>query len=93
MSEPTTMAAACVTRRSVMLGAAGVAGAAAMVAMSAQAQAASQVAQKSVQYQDKPKGKNQCDGCSLFIAPAACKQVEGVISPNGWCMLYRPKAA
>jgi hypothetical protein len=26
-----------------------------------------------------------------FVAPDACKMVEGKIDPNGWCSLYAPK--
>ena len=29
-----------------------------------------------------------CKGCKLFEPPNACKSVEGVISPNGWCKLW-----
>ncbi len=35
-------------------------------------------------YQDKPKGAAECDKCSLFIDPEACKVVKGKISPKGW---------
>ncbi len=42
-------------------------------------------------YQDTPKGKAACDGCTSFIAPSACKVVSGAISPSGWCMLYAAK--
>jgi hypothetical protein len=42
-----------------------------------------------VNYQDTPKGDRKCSECSLFVAPNACKNVTGDISPNGWCMLWR----
>lgn len=49
--------------------------------------------QASVQYQDQPKGDQKCDGCLHFIAESnTCKVVEGQISPNGWCILWIPKA-
>jgi len=48
--------------------------------------------QKAVQYQDKPKGSQQCDKCSLFQPPNACKSVQGTISPQGWCAIFTPKA-
>lgn len=54
---------------------------------------AAQVGQKSVNYQATPKGQAECDNCSLFIAPAACKTVEGTISPKGWCMIYAKKTS
>lgn len=49
-------------------------------------------------YQDKPHGKQQCDGCVHFVAGATptangtCKVVDGSISPKGWCVLFAPKA-
>jgi hypothetical protein len=49
------------------------------------------VAQTAVAYQDKPKGTQRCDGCSLFQAPNACKVVDGAISPQGWCSLFSAK--
>ena len=44
-----------------------------------------------VQYQQKPKGAQECDGCLHFIAPASCKVVSGVINPKGWCALFAAK--
>jgi hypothetical protein len=78
------------SRRSVLLrGAACAAGAATILATSAKSAKANPLPQKSVQYQDTPKGDRQCSGCSLFVAPNGCKNVAGEISPNGWCMLWR----
>ena len=53
--------------------------------------AQNKVPQKSVMYQDKPKGEQRCDGCSNFQPPNACKLVEGEISPQGWCSLFTKK--
>ena len=49
---------------------------------------AGKMGQKSVSYQDKPKGSLKCSNCSLFEPPNACKSVAGVISPDGWCSIY-----
>lgn len=49
------------------------------------------IAQTGVRYQDSPKDGKQCDGCKLFIAPNACKTVDGAISPQGWCALWVKK--
>jgi hypothetical protein len=49
------------------------------------------VAQKLVQYQEKPKGAQECDHCLHFIPPNSCKMVEGKINPKGWCALFAPK--
>jgi hypothetical protein len=55
------------------------------------AAAQGKVAQNAVAYQDKPKGTQRCDGCSLFQPPKTCKVVEGEVSPQGWCSLFAPK--
>ena len=56
------------------------------------ANAQTKVAQKSVSYQDKPKGEQRCDACSSFQPPSACKMVEGEINPQGWCSLFTKKS-
>jgi hypothetical protein len=63
--------------------------AAALVPMRAFAQ--QKAKQKLVQYQEKPKGTQECDNCLQFVAPDSCKLVEGKINPKGWCQLYAPK--
>lgn len=62
---------------------------AALIPMRADAQ--TKIAPKLVQYQEKPKGPQECDNCLHFIAPSSCKMVEGKINPKGWCQLYAPK--
>jgi High potential iron-sulfur protein len=54
-------------------------------------EAQQKAAKKLVQYQEKPKGTQECDECLHFVAPDSCKLVEGKISPKGWCSLYAPK--
>ena len=77
----------------VAAGAAGtVAGVAAIVGASTPAQAA-KAPQKTVKYQDTPKGEQRCDNCELFEAPSSCKSVDGTIAPDGWCIVYRKKQA
>jgi hypothetical protein len=49
------------------------------------------IPQKLVQYQEKPKGPQECDTCLHFVAPNSCKMVEGKINPKGWCSLFAPK--
>jgi hypothetical protein len=48
--------------------------------------------QTAVHYQATPKDGKACAACTFFAAPAACKVVAGVISPQGWCALYAEKA-
>jgi hypothetical protein len=75
-------------RRAILQGAlaAAIVGGAAAVA-----HAQNKAKQSLVQYQDKPKGDQQCDTCLQWVPPAACKVVEGKISPKGWCAVYAPK--
>lgn len=47
--------------------------------------------QKQARYQPIPKSGQRCQNCSLWQAPTSCQQVEGQISPAGWCILYQPK--
>jgi hypothetical protein len=49
------------------------------------------MAQKLVQYQQKPKGAQECDQCLHWVPPDSCKMVEGKINPKGWCALFAPK--
>jgi hypothetical protein len=51
-------------------------------------EAAAKIKGSLVAYQDTPKDGRDCKGCKLFEPPNACKSVEGVISPNGWCKLW-----
>lgn len=44
-----------------------------------------------VGYEDKATMCDDCDDCRHFIAGGTCTQVEGKISPEGWCKLYRAK--
>jgi len=47
------------------------------------------VPQASVQYQNQPKGVQQCSGCMHFVAETnTCKVVEGEVSPDAWCLLW-----
>jgi hypothetical protein len=82
-----------ISRRSMLLhGAACATGIATVVVANAQSAKANPLPKTAVAYQDKPKGDHDCGGCALFVAPNACKNVAGEISPNGWCLLWRKKA-
>jgi len=44
-------------------------------------------------YQNQPKGAQQCGTCTNFDAEfSTCRVVEGKVSPNGWCQLWTKKA-
>ncbi len=75
-----------ITRRSALKSMAALA-AIGVIPVSRKAYSA-KASQASVQYQDKPKGDQQCDNCLQFEAPNACKTVEGKISPKGWCAIW-----
>ena len=76
------------SRRAVLFAAAA---AAPFVALTGEAQA--KLAMAAVKYQPDPKDGKQCDGCSFFVAPNSCKQVDGDIAATGWCLLWVKKPA
>jgi hypothetical protein len=47
--------------------------------------------QQQAHYQPIPKSGQRCQLCALWQAPTACLQVEGQVSPAGWCILYAQK--
>lgn len=86
------------SRRTILLGIAGLTGASALV-QSQGAVAAGGVTQANAKYQPNPKGAQQCSKCNYFLpgakadGPGQCKVVSGAISPNGWCQLFAAKHA
>jgi hypothetical protein len=78
-----------VSRRNVLFAAAGTAPLLALTSSQAQAK----IAQTAVHYQTEPKDGHQCDGCNFFMAPNACKMIDGEIAPTGWCAIWVKKAA
>jgi hypothetical protein len=55
------------------------------------ARAAAKVSKSQADYQDTPRGGVRCDRCVQFEAPAACKIVDGPVSPSGSCSFFAPK--
>ena len=78
----------CVSRRTILIAAAGVTPLMTLISGSAEAK----MAQSAVKYQPTPKDGKQCSGCNLFIAPNSCKSVAGDIAPTGWCSIWVKKA-
>ena len=78
-----------VSRRAVLLAAAGAAPA---LALGAGPAMAAGLPPSAVAYQATPKDGRQCDACNFFVAPNACKSVTGAISPTGWCKLWVKKS-
>ena len=79
------------SRRIVLLHGAGYAAGTAALLLPVR-QAAAKMKQESVEYQDSPKGDQECSNCSLFQEPNACTLVDGEISPKGWCKFWVKKA-
>ena len=75
--------------RRFVLSAGGLMLAAAAVGVAGTADA--KMPQKGVQYVAKsPKPNMNCGNCASFLAPAACKFVDGVIAPAAYCMVWSP---
>jgi len=49
------------------------------------------VSKMSAQYQDMPKDMQSCSRCKYFVAPNGCHQVQGMVSPTGWCRYWSVK--
>ena len=84
-----------VSRRRILKGVA--LAAAGLAAIPVVAQAAGTASKASMQYQDHPKGDQECSNCIQFIpgktatAMGECNVVAGAISPKGWCVAYVKK--
>jgi hypothetical protein len=76
-----------ITRRKVLI--AGAISTPAFALMTGKADA--KIQHSAVKYQAEPKDGKQCSGCNFFVAPNACKQVDGNISPLGYCLLWAKK--
>lgn len=82
-------------RELLKTGAAALAG----VCLARVALAQAKATKQAMQYQDHPKGDQQCDKCMQWIpgpnpgAKGSCKVVEGPIDPNGWCVAFVKKPA
>ena len=64
---------------------------AAGLASSASAAPKKKFSQQQAHYQPIPKSGQRCQACALYQPPVACQQVDGQISPAGWCILYQSK--
>lgn len=79
------------SRRALLRHAVGAAGAtASLCGQPHPAGAAIKISKAAVAYQDRPDGDKECVKCAQFEPPAACKLVDGPISPQGYCRLFAP---
>jgi hypothetical protein len=62
---------------------------ASILAVGVDAAHAAKAAKGSVGNRDEPNGDKNCAACSLFVSPNSCKSVDGTVSPNGWCKIWR----
>lgn len=82
-----------VSRRDFLNIAAVGTGAIIAVSMSTASSAAQKkLTKQQAHYQPVPKSGQRCQTCALWQAPTSCQQVDGPVSPAGWCMLYAPKS-
>ena len=94
MSEQESVRTGSVSRRDFLNISAVGGGALMALSLSGSAPAAEtkKFSQQKAHYQATPKSGQRCQVCSLWQAPTSCQQVEGPVSPAGWCMLYAPKS-
>ena len=90
MDKTSGLQSMALSRRTIVTrSVAGAAGAAVLLGLATEVSA--KMAQKAVEYQDTPKGDQQCSNCSLFQEPNSCTLVDGEISPAGWCKFWVKK--
>jgi hypothetical protein len=76
-----------VTRRGFFRASAAIVGGVGFASLAA-TEAEAKIAPNLVGYQTTPKDGHDCKACKLFVPPATCKTVEGVIAPTGWCKMW-----
>ena len=85
-------------RKGIAAAAVGTVAASGLLKFSPASAQAGKASQAVAMYQTTPHGKDQCDNCIHFIPgktpkdAGTCKVVEGVIVPQGWCVMYARKA-
>ena len=90
MNKTSRLQSMALSRRTIVTrSVAGAAGAAVLLGFVTEVSA--KMAQKAVEYQDTPKGDQQCSNCLLFQEPNSCTLVDGEISPAGWCKFWVKK--
>jgi hypothetical protein len=79
------------SRRALLRGGTTAIGAAAFLGAAAgKSKAQPKISKAAVAYQDHPQGDKRCGRCAQFQPPAACKLVDGAISPQGSCRIFLP---
>jgi hypothetical protein len=79
------------SRRTLFKAACGTLGTIALVGLTSSEVLAAKLSKEAAAYQATPRSGASCAKCKNFSAPSNCSQVEGNVSPNGWCNLYTAK--
>jgi hypothetical protein len=91
MSNETEGCSDALSRRSLLQRAMGMMGAGAVIAAQAKPAAATiKISKAAVAYQDHPEGEKRCGKCLQFQAPDNCKMVDGPVSAQGFCRIFKP---
>jgi hypothetical protein len=80
-----------VTRRGIFETALSLLGGAGLTLLSTR-EAAAKIKPELVAYQSTPKDGHSCATCNVFEPPRSCKEVDGDVSPAGWCKVWVKKA-
>jgi hypothetical protein len=88
MTEASRIWSSEVSRRCLLRRAACAAGAVTLLGTGVNAAMAGKMPQAAVGYQPTPNGSNSCANCRIFVAPNACRSVEGPVSGRGWCRIW-----
>lgn len=76
------------SRRCLLRRAGSAAGAVSILGTRINSADAAKISQAAVSYQTSPNGDHRCGTCKQFVAPDACKIVDGTVSPQGWCKIW-----
>jgi hypothetical protein len=87
----TPSASTDVSRRNVLRGATLAAGGILAAGVTVQPAEAKMTA-AAAGYVAESKTADTCSNCTLFVAPASCKIVDGTISPKGYCRFFVKKS-
>lgn len=79
------------SRRLVLKSTVVLAGAACAASLASRTRAQQKAPKEAMKYQDHPNGEQKCSNCLQFVAPDACKVVDGKISPDGYCIAWVKK--
>jgi hypothetical protein len=89
MENPSNHELSPISRRTMLVG--GLVAGAASLQATTYANATTRVSQSAVHFQTASNATRNCDSCKHFIAPSACRFVEGAVSSNDYCWIWSSK--